>query len=313
MSQNYESDREMPAAEFAPGKAYWSQRLALSRSRERILALSRAVNRPSDLSIYQFAQLLASALEFGPDLIVELGRGSGNSTCLFTEAANQLAASSQPCRVMSLCNSASWNDETVPRLRQAVPRGWFEPLNAIRCDILTFDFAQALSGASRVLLFWDAHGFEIAECVLGAILPELASRKHLVIMHDLSDTRYAARGLSDYAGHRLWKGVSAGEERLRLGTIDSAVAQAISIQDFTSRNQITLDSADHSIDVEIAQTPDRVGEMRRLLGEELFGLQAHWFWFTLNERPGPYTFPRFVAPAPHAKGFWASCRALLRH
>jgi hypothetical protein len=31
--------------------------------------------------------------------------------------------------------------------------------------------------------------------------------------------------------------------------------------------------------------------MRELLGEELFSLQGHWFWFTLNERPGPYTFP----------------------
>jgi hypothetical protein len=32
--------------------------------------------------------------------------------------------------------------------------------------------------------------------------------------------------------------------------------------------------------------------MRRALGDELFSLQGHWFWFTMNEQPGPYTFPK---------------------
>lgn len=294
MSHDHEPNRERPAVAFTPAKAYWNQRLILARSRDRILALSGAVSRPSDLPPYQFAQLFASAMEFAPDLIVELGRGMGNSTCSFTEAANQLSVSSSPCRVLSLCNSSAWEEETVPRLRPVVPTGWFAPLDALRCDILQFDFRKALASAQRVLLFWDAHGFEVAECVLGIILPEIASREHVVIMHDMSDIRYGARGLTDYSGRGLWKGVSAGEERLRLGIIDSAVAQAISIQDFTSRNGLTLDSADHSIDLEIARTPEKVDEMRRLLGEELFSLQGHWFWFTLNEHPGPYKFPRFT-------------------
>jgi hypothetical protein len=32
--------------------------------------------------------------------------------------------------------------------------------------------------------------------------------------------------------------------------------------------------------------------MRSLLGDELFSLQGHWFHFSLNEHPGPYTFPK---------------------
>jgi len=278
---------------FKPGLAYWNQRLALARSRERMEGLSRAVGRQSDLSLFQFAQLSASALEFRPDLIIELGRGTGNSTCAFTEAANQLSPSG-PCRVLSICISDCWETQTAPKIQRLVPSAWFNLLNAVRGDILRINFAKALSGARRVLLFWDAHGFEIAECVLGVILPELAGREHIVLMHDMSDLRYSGKGQSSYNGRGLWKGESAGETRLHLGNVDSAVAQAISILDFTSRNQLTLDSADHSIDLEINQAPGRVQEMRDLLGDEMFSLQAHWFWFTLNEHAGPFTFPKFT-------------------
>ncbi len=293
MSNDHPSLSDRTSSAYSPGSAYWNQRHALAASRERILALSRAVNRPSDLTVFQFAQLFASALDFAPDLILELGRGTGNSTCAFTEAANQLSAS-PPCRILSLCNSSDWKRTTVPRLRGLVPPNWFAPLDARQCDILSFDFRAALSGYNRVLLFWDAHGFEIAECVLGIIMPELAGRDHIVLMHDMSDLRYAAPQVGLYGGKGLWKGVNAGETRFRIGNIDSAVAQAISALDFTNRNRVTLDSADHRIDLEIAQVPGRAEEMRKLLGDELFSQQAHWFWFTLNEHPGPYSFPRFT-------------------
>ncbi len=283
----------VPGSAFTPGSAYWNQRLVLARSRERIEALSRAVDHASDLSLVQFAQLFASALEFAPDLIVELGRGWGNSTCAFTEAANQLSMSS-PCRVLSICECPYWDAYTKSRVQELVLPSWFNPLHALRGDILKFDFSQALSGAKRVLVFWDAHGFEVAECVLGVILPELLSREHIVLMHDMSDIRYSGLRTADYAGQGIWKGQNAGEARLLLGFVDSAVAQAISIQDFASRNRLTVDSADHSIDLVINQVPGRAAEMRDLLGDEIFSLQGHWFWFTLNEHPGPYTFPRFT-------------------
>ena len=142
-------------------------------------------------------------------------------------------------------------------------------------------------------MFWDAHGFDIAECVLGAIAPLIADRQHVILVHDMSDIRYGY-GQADYGGERLWHGVNAGAARFRIGIIDSAVAQGISIQDFASRNRLTLDSADHSIDLELNQVPGRVQEIQALLGDELFSMQAHWFWFTLNEHSGPYTFPRFT-------------------
>jgi hypothetical protein len=73
---------------FSPAQAYWNQRVALSNARDRILSLAQAVDQRSDLLPYQWAQLMAAALDFAPDLILELGRGRGNSTCAFTEASN---------------------------------------------------------------------------------------------------------------------------------------------------------------------------------------------------------------------------------
>jgi len=235
---------------------------------------------------------MALTVEFAPDLILGLGRGKGNSTCAFTEAANQ---GGRGARVVSICLSDLWEQETVPRLRSVVPESWFEPLDVMRQDIRTVDYQQLFAGAKRVLCFWDAGGFDVAECVLGSILPELEGREHLVIVHDLSDARYSDESSSLYAGHPLWK-PNARDARLRLGFLDSAVEHAIAIVDFVSRNRLTLQSADQDLHEEFDRHPEKISEMRQLLGDDLFSLQAHWFWFTLNEHPGPYTFPRFELP-----------------
>ncbi|HLN03867.1 MAG TPA: FkbM family methyltransferase [Bryobacteraceae bacterium] len=289
-------EEESPLPTFSPARAYWNQRTTLAGARDRILSLGQAVDQRSDLWPYQWAQLMAAAIDFAPDLILELGRGKGNSTCAFTEASNINEGRS---RILSLCLSDSWERETLPRLRKIVPAAWFHPLQAQRADILEFDYRKSLSGAKRVLIFWDAHGFDIAECVLGEILPIVAPLEHLIIMHDLSDTRYSSDEQFEYGGHGLWKGNNWSGPRLKIGIIDSAVEQSIAALDFTTRNHLTLDSADHSFHSNL--TSDQQTEMRRILGD-LFETQAHWFYFSLNERPGPYRFPHFTRPQAQARG-----------
>ena len=105
---------------ITPAQAYWNQRHALARSRDRVEMVARCINRFSDLSLFQWAQLIAMVLEFQPDLILELGRLKGNSTCAFTEAANLLAP--HITRVLSICDSADWDAETRPRLKKSCPR-----------------------------------------------------------------------------------------------------------------------------------------------------------------------------------------------
>jgi FkbM family methyltransferase len=283
------------AAGFTPARAYWNQRSVLASERSRILALSQAVDHPHDLLLYQWAQLMAAVIDYAPDLVLELGRGPGNSTCAFTEAAH---VNQSRTRVLSLCLSDDWERVTVPRLLPVVRPDWFQPLQALRGDILEFDYPQALASAQRVIVFWDAHGFEVAECVLGCILPALADKDHLVIMHDLSDSRYGSEEHLAYGEHGLWKGNNWSGPRLKLGVIDSAVEQSIATLDFTTRNHLTLDSADHSFRTEL--TPQQQAEMSRMLGE-LFDLQGHWFYFSLNEKPGPYRFPRYLPPSQRVK------------
>lgn len=273
---------------LSPAAAYWNQRLALAAARDRILALSQAINQPSDLWPFQWAQLMALALEFRPDVVLELGRGMGNSTCAFTEASY---ISPARWKVLSVCLSNDWHRNTLPRIRTIVSQEWLEPLKVVRANILDYDFEHALAGFKRILIFWDAHGFEVAECVLGQILPLLANLEHFVLMHDLSDSRYDSEARLNYGEHGLWKGNDWSGPRLKLGIIDSSVEQSIAALDFATRNRITLDSADHSFHTEL--TSAQQSEMRTVLGD-LFRLQADWFYFSLNERSGPFTFPKYT-------------------
>jgi FkbM family methyltransferase len=278
----------LPAPAIRPGLALWRHRWAVSETQQRIRAFREAADAPGDLSLYQYAQLLATVLEFQPDLILELGRGRGNSTSLFTEAANQLGGSA---RVISICRSEDWESHTLARLRAVVPDDWFKPLTALRSDILQVDYSQLLESASRVLLFWDASGFDVAECVLGEIMPLLAPIQHLILMHDISDSRRVSSDHMSYGDAGIWKGGEGSGAAIKIGVIDSNEEQSIAALDFTTRNGLTFESADQSFHTDL--TPGQRAELRALLGE-LFDTQGHWFYFTLNERPGPYHFPRFV-------------------
>jgi hypothetical protein len=273
-----------------PSQAYWNRRHELAQFRPRMEALQRAVGRLTDLTSFQWAQLFVMALEFRPDLILELGRGTGNSTCVFTEAANVLGS----CRIVSMDVENSWHEVTESKVREIVPASWFEPLNALQVDILKFDYESLFRDTNRVLIFWDAHGFDVAECVLGKILPIVQNQSHLLIMHDLCDARYIPETIAAaYDDYHLWKGSNAELIFMRLGPLVSAVAQAISAVDFTSRNGLTLHSADHDLQNGLGRSADQLAELRALLGDELFSLRAWWHWLSLNEKPGPYKFPKY--------------------
>src|SRR4029079_8011201 len=122
---------------FSPASAYWNQRVMLADSRDRILSLRQAVDQPSDLLPYQWTQLIAAALEYEPDVILQLGRGKGNATCAYTEACNLRDGRSQ---VLSVCSSDDWERQTLPRLRGILPDNWFALLEVKRADILKFDY-----------------------------------------------------------------------------------------------------------------------------------------------------------------------------
>jgi organic radical activating enzyme len=285
--------KEWKSLEITPASSLWNQRVLLAELKPRIRDLCKAIDWENDLGLYQWVQLLGFTLEYGPDLILELGRGRGNSTCLYTEAANHLPN----CRVVSICNSDDWDRLSYPRVKQVVPGSWFQPLTILRGDILSLDYQEIIADSRRPLLFWDAHGFVIAECVLGGILPLLADRENMVIMHDISDNRYVEDDYFDYSGERIWHGGGKESARLCLGDYNSLQEQLVSIIDFTTRNDLTLHSADYSIHTELKPDREKMEELDRILGESFFRLEGHWFWFTLNEKQGPVFFPHYDSPA----------------
>lgn len=273
------------------GRAVWDQRHVVAGAAPRLRQLMEAVGRKSDLSPYQWAQLFAFAVEFRPELIIELGRGYGNSTCVFLEAARHLAEGGSPCRVVSLCLTSAWHDETVGRVAPLCDAGWHARGKVLRGDILEYDFPAEIGAAKRVLVFWDAHGPEVADCVLSRVVPRIADRPHAILMHDISDAVYDQSNPS-YADSHLWDGECATEHAFRVGRIQSSVTQAVLALDFTGRNGIALHTAAEDLHREFAADPERGRELEGLLGKDLFTLRGHWAWFSLNEATGPLTFPR---------------------
>jgi hypothetical protein len=148
-------------------------------------------------------------------------------------------------------------------------------------------------------------------------MPAVADRPHLAILHDISDNRYAADDQRRYGDRALWKGGNDGRARIWLDWVDSGVEQAVSAVDFAARNRLALHSAEHELRTEIGSDAQRLDEMRRLLGE-FFSLQAHWAWLSLNEVPGPWTFPPFdpsccrIPLKARCRRAWHAARRLLR-
>jgi len=284
---------------LAPGdmklasRSLYKQRQAVVANAARLRALFDAVGWGNDLSLPQWGHFYSLALEFRPDLIIELGRGSGNSTCVFTQAAQEIPG----CRVLSYCISDDWSRVTRPRVARLVPDAWFEPLDAREQDITTIDFGAVCEGAHRVLVFWDAHGFGVADCVLARLMPTIVDRPHVVAMHDVSDTRYCGTP-GDYQGRPFWRGKEGAWEgdcaRLRLGWVDTAVDQVIPTLDFLARNGLDLHSADHEVQSDIVDYPERLAALEQDYPEGFFSAVNDWAYFSLNEGKGAHFFPAYL-------------------
>jgi len=277
---------------LSPAQALFKNRALISNDKSEIERLIRCVGRPGDLWPYQWVQLITFVYEFRPDFILELGRGYGNSTCAFNEVCQLMKPDF--CEVLSLCISKDWDVQTLPNLKKDIPDDWFRTLTTLKANILTFDFKAVLRDKKRVVVFWDAHGFEVAEVVLGYIMPQLREKNHLIIMHDLSDTRYAAESVRYYGECGLWKGKNDWSgPKVQIGHIQSSVEQSIAAIDFCSRNRLDLHSSDESYHTEF--TGPQWDELRTILGDEYVSKNGHWFWFTLKEAKVEVTFPRLRA------------------
>lgn len=149
----------------------------------RLRALFSAVNRSNDLTWPQWEALYDFTMRYQPKQVVELGRGYGNSTCVFTEASQSLG-----CEVVSVGydSERAFERVTWPRVQKKVsgPQ-WRRNLIVIEADILQTDFEKILGEPKKTLLFWDAHGAELAQFIYSKIFPLLEQRENQVVVHDI--------------------------------------------------------------------------------------------------------------------------------
>ncbi len=286
-----DTTRDRPSA-FDIASMYYERRMDIAADAQTLNQLIEAIDWPNDLSSTQWAQWYSVVVGFKPDLVLELGRGKGNSTALFAQAGWRLGGT----KVVSLCLSDYWSTTSVDRLKAVVHPDWFKNLDVRVADIVTTDYKRIVADHQRVLVLWDAHGFEIAETILGDILPLIADREHLILMHDISDNRYGNLPRS-YQGQPLWKGsgwqqsTGTWSSRVNIGWMNSIQDQVIALADFSARNDIEIGSGDHEYAAYFARYPDRAEEMQRVLGDRFFSAAANWAFLSLSGKEPPFHFP----------------------
>ena len=102
---------------------------------KRLATLARLVDAANDLPQEQWHSLYERAAASGADLLLEVGRGYGNSTVCLTEAAHKTGA-----RVVSVGNDEppAFEGITWPKLQPVVGGGWRQSLTVVQGDVRDF-------------------------------------------------------------------------------------------------------------------------------------------------------------------------------
>lgn len=211
-----------------------------------------------NLSVRQALCLAALCLDRRPDVVLDLGTGRGNSAAVFSVVGQVLGEIGHELAVHTFDVHDQWNAETsqllgTPMAKRVVPHVG---------DLTEFDFYPVLEPSRSVLVFWDAHGFAVADTVLTRILPLLVERRHVVVCHDISDNRFHPERKS-YGSLPFWRGMDyfynkRDTSAINIGWLCGIVDQMLPLTDFCYRNDIEIQSFDYSIQRELAAaTRDR--------------------------------------------------------
>lgn len=226
---------------------------------ETLDALKASLN----LAGCQAMALAAMVVERKPDIIIDLGTGSGASAASMAIAAGAVKPQTA---IMTFDLSDHWTEDAVPRL-VGIDRSRWAPVRTMLHDIATFDFASLIGENRSIVVFWDAHGYEVASGVLCHLMPHISDRRHIVICHDMSDNRMQLDANRSYGAKSFWRGANdwtGNTAYTNLGWLSTTVEQCIPILDFCYRNKTELGSVDY--DVFIAGDAKRRTEMAERLG-----------------------------------------------
>jgi hypothetical protein len=267
---------------FSPARALWDNRRDLAKAWSELRHmrghLQDMMGGPRDFAPQQPLQIASMVYDFKPDLIVELGRGYGNSTCAMAFAAKMLRP--QKCRFVSLCLSNAFNTESLPYLKSHLQDpSVLDPVESLEADILTFDFEPVIASAKRVFVFWDAHGFDVAQTILVRLLRPLRDRPHVAVIHDMADLTYMPEELKQFGTDKRWHPYGSAGPKYILGNVGAQYEEGIALVDFASRNRLTLSSAESSYFRDLTEA--QASELEREFGSD-FSRYGFWYYFSLN-------------------------------
>ncbi len=215
-----------------------------------VLAVDR---RPGNLFSRQALCLAALCLERRPEVVLDLGTGRGNSAAVFSVVGRTLEDLGHDLTVHTFDTQDRWNAETSPKLDASITKRVVPHVG----DLTEFDFFPILEPAGSVLVFWDAHGFAVADAVLARIMPLLAERSHVVVCHDILDNRFLPER-RPYGGLPFWRGMDyfynkRDTTEINIGWLSAIVDQILPLTDFCYRNNIEIQSFDYAIQHDLAQ------------------------------------------------------------
>jgi hypothetical protein len=239
--------------------------------KRRLSPLYPCVNRPVDFSFGDWLMLFSLTLQFRPELIVEVGRGSGNSTCVFLEAAAELN-----CPVVSFdrtITGRSWR-ATERRVRAIKGSEWFRRGQIIKKDFTKVDPRKAVPDeAGRTLFFWDAHGKgkDLGHFMIRRIFPRLQTRPNLIIVHDITDLRGGLLGRNPRYFVR--------------GTFSSGFEELLPLYDFWQSEGIDVSSPADDLATWMTKDFPRIRRITEDFPESsrpILGPAGHWVYFQLR-------------------------------
>ncbi len=286
---------------FDLATALHQRRQELGHALATLVSLRDAVDWHGDLSLGQWFQLYATTLAFEPSMVLELGRGYGNSTTAFTAAATRLPAT----RVVSVGYDGGevWSKVTAPKLKPLVGDDFFDRLEVHHTDIREVDFGAIVGDAPRVLLWWDAHGDDLAWFVLGVLLPLLRDRDALVCVHDVADADHDSPS-TEYER-------SDGLPNYWMQALVCPFDEIVPLFDFLSRNRVQYSTAQASFSAMKRDQGGAFEEIRDALG--VIGGPAlsdgGWMYFGLEHAS---VFPRYQRSSRDAHENRRSDRAATR-
>ena len=271
---------------FSPAGAIWNNRDCLGRIIDELRnvrdVLEQAMGGPQDFLRQQWLQLTSVVYDFKPDLIIELGRGYGNSTCAMAVAAKMLRPN--PCSILSLCLSNVFNSICRPHLSANLSDpSLLEAITPLEADILKYDFEPAITSAKRIFIFWDVHGYDVAQVILTRLIRSIAERPHLAIVHDMADLSFFPAEFRGYDAASLWAPYGTAAPKYILGDVGSQYEEGIALVDFLGRNQVCFYSAESSYFPDL--TEEQAAELNLLFGAD-FSRYAFWYYFSLEEAGG---------------------------